>query len=133
MKTNAPPNRSSIEAGYARKRRKRKRQTDFVPNKGLARPKKRALRPIKNKIRDLQRLLQNVEKLPANIRAERERELDACFHDLAKTEAEMKRQDVIKKYHMVRFFGLSKYTPQAVVGERVAHFLCQIDRRRHGA
>ena len=102
---NASPHDPNVTATYTRKRRKRKRQNEFIPNSKLARPKKRALRPIKNRIRDLQRLLQNVEKLSANIRAERERELDACCYDLAKTKAEMRRQDIIKKYHMVRFFG----------------------------
>ena len=95
----------NIEAKFTRKRRKRKRQGENSLYYTYGRPKKRALRPIKNRIRDLERLLQNVDKSPANIRTERERELDACYHDLAKTEAEMKKQNITRKYHMVRFFG----------------------------
>lgn len=93
------------QTSYSKRRRKR------IPNglvfkPGAARPKKWALRPVKNRIRDLQRSLQNVGNLPADVRAEHERELKSCFHDVAKIEAEVRKRDLTKKYHMVRFFGL---------------------------
>ena len=106
MRSDVAHSKANVEEKYSRKRRKQKSQNKIPHNYRLVKPKKRALRPIKNRIRDLERLLQNVDKLPANIRAERERELDACYHDLARTEADIKRHNVIKKYHMVRFFGL---------------------------
>ena len=93
------------ETSYGKRRRKR--IPDGLSLKpGAARPKKLALRPVKNRIRDLQRLLQNVGNLPADIRTEHERELKSCYHDLARIEAELRRRDLAKKYHMVRFFGL---------------------------
>ncbi|ORY12534.1 hypothetical protein BCR34DRAFT_673360 [Clohesyomyces aquaticus] len=74
---------------------------------------------LKSRIRDLRRLLEHVDheprhKMPAHIRRERERELEACEHDLAaKTaiarEAEHRRK-MIGKYHQVRFFDRQKAT-----------------------
>ena len=93
------------QTSYGKRRRKRiSNRISLKP--GAARPKKWALRPVKNRIRDLQRLLQNVGSLPADVRTEYERELKSCYHDLARTEAEVRRRDLAKKYHMVRFFGL---------------------------
>jgi rRNA-processing protein Efg1 len=60
---------------------------------------------IKKKIRDLTRKLERAEGLPADVRAEDERALAAYQQELASAEAEKIRQKMIKKYHMVRFFG----------------------------
>lgn len=69
---------------------------------------------LKSRIRDLKRLLAHVDnvgdhKMSASNRIERERELEACEHELAEKlessrEAEH-RQKMIGKYHQVRFFG----------------------------
>jgi hypothetical protein len=60
---------------------------------------------IKKRIRDVTRRLDRSESLPANVRIEDERALTAFQQELASAEAEKIRQKMIKKYHMVRFFG----------------------------
>ena len=60
---------------------------------------------IKKRIRDVTRKLERSENLPANVRVEDERALAAYQQELAAAEAEKVRQKMIKKYHMVRFFG----------------------------
>lgn len=61
---------------------------------------------IKKRIRNVTRRLERVEDLPANVRIEDERALAAYQQELAAAEAEKIRQKMIKKYHMVRFFGM---------------------------
>jgi hypothetical protein len=61
---------------------------------------------IKKRIRDVTRRLDRSESLPANVRIEDERALTAFQQELASAEAEKIRQKMIKKYHMVRFFGM---------------------------
>jgi hypothetical protein len=61
---------------------------------------------IKKRIRDVTRRLERSETLPANIRIEDERALAAFQQELASAKAEKIRQKMIKKYHMVRFFGM---------------------------
>jgi hypothetical protein len=60
---------------------------------------------IKKRIRDVTRKLERKEDLPANVRAEDERALAAYQQELESAQAEKTRQKMIKKYHMVRFFG----------------------------
>lgn len=60
---------------------------------------------IKKRIRDVTRKLERTEDLPANVRVEDERALAAFQQELGSAEAEKTRQKMIKKYHMVRFFG----------------------------
>ncbi|CAO2653214.1 Nn.00g026250.m01.CDS01 [Neocucurbitaria sp. VM-36] len=74
---------------------------------------------LKSRIRDLKRLLAHVEnveghKMSAGMRVERERELEACEHELrekleSSREAEY-RKKMIGKYHQVRFFDRQKAT-----------------------
>ncbi|KAF2200067.1 hypothetical protein GQ43DRAFT_456712 [Delitschia confertaspora ATCC 74209] len=74
---------------------------------------------LKSRIRDLRRLLDHANndpdyKFPANVRIERERELEACEHELAEKRAAAKeaetRKKMIGKYHQVRFFDRQKAT-----------------------
>jgi hypothetical protein len=60
---------------------------------------------IKKRIRDVTRKLERAEDLPANLRIEDERALATYQQELASAQAEKTRQKMIKKYHMVRFFG----------------------------
>jgi hypothetical protein len=62
---------------------------------------------IKKRIRDVTRKLERSEDLPANVRIEDERALAAYQQELAAAESEKVRQKMIKRYHMVRFFGMS--------------------------
>lgn len=76
----------------------------------------KSINKLKSRIRDLRRLLAHTDsdpknRMPQGIRIERERELESCKHELeekqtAKREAKF-RNDIIGKYHMVRFFGES--------------------------
>jgi len=63
---------------------------------------------IKKRIRDVTRKLERGEDLPANIRIEGERALAAYQQELEAAQAEKIRQKMIKKYHMVRFFGMAQ-------------------------
>ncbi|KAH7082223.1 hypothetical protein FB567DRAFT_562055 [Paraphoma chrysanthemicola] len=79
----------------------------------------RSVNALKSRIRDLKRLLAHVENVPkhkmsAGARQERERELEACEHELSEKlrgsrEAEY-RKKMIRKYHQVRFFDRQKGT-----------------------
>jgi hypothetical protein len=60
---------------------------------------------VRKRIRDVTRLLERKEDLPADVRIEKERALAAYNQELAQAEEEKVRQRMIKKYHMVRFFG----------------------------
>lgn len=60
---------------------------------------------LKSKIRDVKRVLEHAQKLPLDVRIEKERALAGYSQDLEKAENEKEKQRMIKKYHMVRFFG----------------------------
>jgi hypothetical protein len=60
---------------------------------------------VKKRIRDVTRLLSRSEDLPADVRLENERALAAYQQELNAADEEKTRQRMIKKYHMVRFFG----------------------------
>lgn len=62
---------------------------------------------VKKRIRDVTRLLQRAEDMPADVKLENERALAAYKQELAEADMEKVRQRMIKKYHMVRFFGKS--------------------------
>ncbi len=61
--------------------------------------------PLKQRIRDIERLFRQRDDLPANVRVELEREMDAHKHEVAVKEAESRQKEMVKRYHMVRFFG----------------------------
>jgi hypothetical protein len=69
---------------------------------------------IKKRIRDVKRRLERSQNLPATIRMEDERALAAYEQELTAADEEKTRQKMIKKYHMVRFFG--KSYPQWSIG-----------------
>jgi hypothetical protein len=80
---------------------------------------------LKSRIRNLTRLLEHLDKdaknkVPANVRNERERELEACKHELAEKLAADREQDfrnkIIGKYHHIRFFGTSQEARAAPQG-----------------
>lgn len=60
---------------------------------------------LKKKIRDTTRVLDHSDKLPAGVRIEKERALVGYQHDLEQAALKKRKQHMIKKYHMVRFFG----------------------------
>ena len=70
-------------------------------------PSSTSVNRIKSKLRDVKRVLERSKNLPADIRIEKERALAGYRLDLENAEKEKKKQQMIKKYHMVRFFGQS--------------------------
>jgi hypothetical protein len=74
------------------------------PSFALDKPK-RSVNGLKKRRRDLKRLLEHAEKLPAGLRIEHERELASCKIQIEAAEEDARRSQMIKKYHMVRFFG----------------------------
>lgn len=65
---------------------------------------------LKKKIRDTTRVLDHSDKLPAGVRIEKERALVGYQHDLEQAALKKRKQHMIKKYHMVRFFERKKAT-----------------------
>lgn len=65
-----------------------------------------SVNPLKKRQRDLTRLLAHTDNLPADVKIGYERELASCRHDLEIAQGRLYRNQMIKKYHMVRFFGL---------------------------
>ncbi|KAF2477012.1 uncharacterized protein BDR25DRAFT_339082 [Lindgomyces ingoldianus] len=88
-------------------------------NQSHSEPKPTSTNTLRSRIRDLKRLLEHVDnepkyKMPANVRMERERELEASEHELAAKTAVAREADhrkkMIGKYHRVRFFDRQKAT-----------------------
>ena len=65
---------------------------------------------LKSKIRDLTRVLEHSENLPPGVRIEKERALAGYKQDVEKIHIDKRKNELIKKYHMVRFFGGSTLT-----------------------
>lgn len=108
------------EIQYPAKKRPSKPGKAYQKSKGnrshLSQPEPNVTttRDLKSRIRNLRRLLEHVDnepkhKMPANVRIERERELETCEHELAEktatAQAAERRKKMISKYHHVRFFG----------------------------
>jgi len=70
-----------------------------------------AVNDIKKQMRNVRRRLEGLANLPADVRREDERALASYEQELAAAEAEKIRQKMIKKYHMVRFFGMVPLAP----------------------
>ena len=98
------PSRQALVYGTNSNGRKKSRRPKAPVDDEQARTP--SVNAIKKRIRDVSRRLQLVDHLPANVRIEDERALAAYQQDLAAAEAEKTRQKMIKKYHMVRFFGM---------------------------
>jgi hypothetical protein len=63
---------------------------------------------LREKVRDLKRLLEHSTTMPADVRIEKERALAGYQGDLEKSKSTVgskRRNDIISRYHMVRFFG----------------------------
>jgi hypothetical protein len=87
------------------KRNQKNRKSPYAG--GNAHPKRYATRPLKDGIRDLERMLKGAN-MPADIRQARERELEALRLELVKMAADKEKQEMIGRYHMVRFFDRKK-------------------------
>ena len=65
---------------------------------------------LKSNIRDVTRLLEHSDRLPAGVRIEKERALACYKRDLENAVREKQKQQMTRKYHMVRFFERKKAT-----------------------
>lgn len=79
----------------------------FRPQGSASHDASRSVSTLKKRRRDLRRLLEHSGKLPADVRVRYERELAACDADIEAASEHAERSRMIKKYHMVRFFGMS--------------------------
>jgi hypothetical protein len=76
---------------------------------------------VKKRIRDVTRLLSRSEDLPADVRVENERALAAYQQELNAADEEKTRQRMIKKYHMVRFFGKFESSQSLLTVINISH------------
>lgn len=98
-RTRAEPDswRPDPSQAHALTRRKRRNKAPLDSNHP-------SVNPLKSKIRDLTRALHHSD-LPADIRVEKERALAGYEQDLENALEEKRKRELIRKYHMVRFFG----------------------------
>lgn len=111
MGTKRPHNDDSMPAEPASRRTsnhpsKRQKSQDFAPPAA----KSASVNQLKSKIRDLTRALQHSDHLPAGVRIEKERALAGYKQDVAKISEDKRKNEFVKKYHMVRFFERQKAT-----------------------
>ncbi|MCJ1432215.1 18S rRNA maturation protein [Xylographa pallens] len=93
------PSRKPNISGHANKRHRSNPYDNGVY------PSHQSANTLKSKIRDLIRLLDHSTDLPADVRIEKERALTGYRADLEGVQDEKRKADMIKRYHMVRFFG----------------------------
>ncbi|MCJ1389512.1 18S rRNA maturation protein [Xylographa bjoerkii] len=98
------PSRKPNISGHSNKRYRSN------PYNNGAHPSSHSANSLKSKIRDLTRLLDHSKDLPADVRIEKERALAGYRADLECAQDEKRRADMIKRYHMVRFFERQKAT-----------------------
>ena len=65
----------------------------------------KSVNPLKKRIRDINRVLNNVKKLSSEHRIDLERENRTLEHEVQEARSAYRKARMIKKYHMVRFFG----------------------------
>lgn len=82
---------------------RRRKSDDFA----LPSTKAPSVNQLKSKIRDLTRALEHSDQLPAGVRIEKERALAGYKQDVEKVQEDKRKHELIKRYHMVRFFGES--------------------------
>ncbi|KAI4278221.1 MAG: hypothetical protein LQ337_001162 [Flavoplaca oasis] len=99
------PDRERLIKGRSQKKRKPKSsQSTSIHSNSTS------VNVLKSNIRSVSRVLEHAQDLPLDVRIEKERALAGYKQDLEKAQHEKERQRMIKKYHMVRFFGQSVRT-----------------------
>ncbi len=96
---------------------KRRKSNDFAPPS----TKTPSVNQLKSKIRDLTRMLEHSDHLPPGVRIEKERALAGYKQDVGNVYEDKRKNELIKKYHMVRFFGgsflaLAKFPNTMILG-----------------
>ncbi|KAL8757061.1 MAG: hypothetical protein Q9199_002502 [Rusavskia elegans] len=98
------PERERLIKGRPQKKKPRVSQSAPVHSTSTS------VNALKSNIRSVSRVLEHAQNLPLDVRIEKERALAGYKQDLDKAQHEKERQRMIKKYHMVRFFGQSSRT-----------------------
>ena len=66
-----------------------------------------SLNEVKKRARNIERRFAKGDNLPADVQQRLERELVQCKRQISDLQHKKKRQEMISKYHKVRFFGTS--------------------------
>ncbi|KAL8803511.1 MAG: hypothetical protein Q9182_003112 [Xanthomendoza sp. 2 TL-2023] len=87
-----------------------------------------SINALKSAIRNVSRVLDHDQNLPLKVRIEKERALAGYKQDLEKAQEGKGRQRMIKKYHMVRFFG--QYFAKGVHSPSSLMMSCDLERQK---
>ena len=108
MDTKLPDHDASTPPETASRRTPKHPSKRRKPHDSATPPTKNpSINQLKSKIRDLTRALEYSEHLPPGVRIEKERALAGYKQDVEKIHMDKRKNELIKKYHMVRFFGES--------------------------
>lgn len=87
--------------------KKRKQFKSHKPRDNTDAPVGQSLNEIKKRARDIERRFARGDQLPADVQRNLERELAHCKSQVEDLQHKKKRNEMISKYHKVRFFGMS--------------------------
>lgn len=103
--------------------KKRKQFKNHKPKDGGSAPLGQSLNEVKKRARDIERRFAKGDQLPADVQRNLERELAHCKRQIEDLQHKKKRNEMISKYHKVRFFGT--YGPRRVPEQLEDHLLRQ--------
>lgn len=85
--------------------KKRKQFKSHKPRENTSAPPGQSFHEIKKRARDIERRFARGDQLPADVQRNLERELAHCKRQIEDLQHKKKRNEMISKYHKVRFFG----------------------------
>lgn len=94
---------STSARGPASKKRKQFKTNN--PKDGGGAPQGQSLNEAKKRARDIERQFARGKQLPADVQRNLERELAHCKTQIEELQHKKKRNEMISKYHKIRFFG----------------------------
>lgn len=99
-----PSRQALVPSSGSKPSEKRRKIKPPPPHKGADHTT--SINAIKKHIRDVKRRLERLRDMPADVRVENERALAAYEEELVTATGTKLRQKMIRRYHMVRFFGM---------------------------
>lgn len=87
------------------KKRKQQFKSHYRSNEGGPPKLAQSLNEVKKRARNIERRFAKGDNLPADVQQKLERELVQCRRQIDDLQHKKKRQEMISKYHGVRFFG----------------------------
>lgn len=99
---------SEVEAQAAADGASNKKRRQFKSHKPVdntSAPSVQSLNEVKKRARDIERRFARGDQLPADVQRNLERELAHCKRQVEDLQHKKKRNEMISKYHKVRFFG----------------------------